>query len=95
MADLFLTIEDIRELGRSLSFIATEFEGANDTAEEYGESVSHGDLAHELEQFAENWEIKRGELMQKLQELADAATSAAEGYEGFERALVDALEGRS
>ncbi|MGP3971781.1 hypothetical protein [Streptomyces sp. 6N223] len=93
MADVILTIEDIRELGRRLRFIATEFEGANDIAEEYGESVAHDDLAHELEQFAENWEITRGELMQKLQELAEAASGAADGYSGWEQALVDALEG--
>ncbi|MGP4110665.1 hypothetical protein ACTWP5_07080 [Streptomyces sp. 4N509B] len=93
MSDLRLSTDDVRELGEKLRFIATEFEGANDIAEEYGEAVSHGDLAHELEQFAENWENKRGELMEGLQELANAAVGAAEGFEGLERALVDALEG--
>jgi LPS O-antigen subunit length determinant protein (WzzB/FepE family) len=93
MSDQVISTEEVRELGESLRFVAAEFEDANDTAEEYGDYVSHDDLAHELEQFAENWEITRGDLMENLTALAEAAVGAAEGVEGLEQALVDALEG--
>lgn len=94
MSDLVISTDEVRELGEKLRFVAAEFEGANDIAEEYAEVVSHGDLAHELEQFADNWENKRNELMEKLHGLAEAAVASADGYDGFEQALVDALEGR-
>lgn len=93
MADLVVSTDEVRELGRKLRFIAAEFEDSEDIAEEYAEAVSHGDLAHEVEQFAENWRVHREDLMGNLQALAEAAVSAAEGYDGLEQVLVDALEG--
>lgn len=93
MSDLVVSTDEVRELGRKLRFIAAEFEDSEDIAEEYAEAVSHGDLAHELDEFAENWQSARTDLMENLQGLAEAAVSAAEGYEGLEQALVDALEG--
>lgn len=93
MPDLNVTTEEVRELANKLRLVATEFENAEDIADDYAEQVSHDDLAHELEQFAENWKHHREKLMDGLQSFVEAAKSAAEGYEGIEEELVNALEG--
>lgn len=93
MSDLDVTVEDVALLGERLRFVAGEFEGAQDIASDYAEEVCHGDLAHELEQFAENWRIHRGRLMEGLTTLAGLAQEAAGAYDGVETALADALEG--
>ncbi|MDT0307482.1 hypothetical protein RM780_10960 [Streptomyces sp. DSM 44917] len=95
MPDIVLTLAEIRELGQSLRLIAAEFDNSEDIAEEYAEIVGHDDLAHELEEFADNWSNHRRALMENLQGLAEAAQTAAEGYDGIERDLVDALEGNA
>ncbi|WP_326594531.1 hypothetical protein [Streptomyces sp. NBC_01803] len=93
MSDLVVSVEDVALLGEKLRFVAGEFEGAQDIVSDYAEEVCHGDLAHELEQFAENWRIHRGKLMEGLTKLAELAQAAAEGYDGIETELVNALEG--
>lgn len=93
MSDLDITVDDVRELGDKLRLIATEFENAEDIADEYADEVSHRDLAHELEEFAENWRIHRNKLMDGLRSLAEKATESAEGYDGIETELVNALQG--
>ncbi|MDT0345347.1 hypothetical protein [Streptomyces litchfieldiae] len=93
MSDLVVTVEDVGRLGEKLRFVAGEFDGAQDIAEDYADEVCHGDLAHELEQFAESWKIHRGKLMEGLTTLAELAQSAAEGYDGLETALANALQG--
>ncbi|WP_165953621.1 type VII secretion target [Streptomyces sp. 8K308] len=93
MSDLVVSVDDVRELGERLRFVAAEFESAEDLASDYAEQVGHDDLAHELEQFAENWRIHRSKLMEGLQKLAQHARAAAEGYEGIETELVNALDG--
>ncbi|RKN45551.1 hypothetical protein [Streptomyces hoynatensis] len=93
MADLVVTVADVRELGDKLRFLAAEFEDAGGTAEDYADEVCHGDLKHELNQFADNWRVHRGRLMENLRKLAEQAHAAGETYEGLETELVNALEG--
>ncbi|RKN10061.1 hypothetical protein [Streptomyces radicis] len=93
MSDLIVTIGEVRELSDKLRLVATEFEGSEDIASDYAEEVSHGDLAHELEQFAENWAVHRGKLMDSLSTFVEMAKAAADGYDGVELELTNALEG--
>ncbi|KAB8163851.1 MULTISPECIES: type VII secretion target [Streptomyces] len=93
MSDLDITVDEVRELGQTLRLVATEFENSEDIASEYADEVSHRDLAHELEEFAENWRIHRNKLMDGLRTLAEHATQAAEGYDGIETELANALQG--
>jgi hypothetical protein len=93
VSDLSLSVAEVRELGERLRFVAAEFESAEDIAADYAEQVCHDDLAHELEQFAENWRVHRSRLMEDLHTLARHARAAADAYDGVEQALVDALEG--
>ncbi|MDT0341763.1 hypothetical protein [Streptomyces litchfieldiae] len=95
MADLTVTVDDVRDLATKLRQVATEFEHSEDIASDYAEDVSHDDLAHELEQFAENWRVHRNKLMEGLQSFVEKAQQAADGYDGLERELVNALEGGS
>ncbi|SOD63104.1 Excreted virulence factor EspC, type VII ESX diderm [Streptomyces zhaozhouensis] len=93
MSDLDITVSEVQELGEKLRLIATEFENAEDAASDYAEQVSHDGLAHELEEFAENWGVHREKLMDGLRTLAEKAIQAAEGYDGIESELAQALQG--
>ncbi|MDT0345947.1 type VII secretion target [Streptomyces litchfieldiae] len=93
MADLTVTVADVRELADRLRFIAAEFEDSEDIADAYAEQMGHGDLAHEVEQFAANWKHKRRKLMENLQSFADEARLAADTFTGVEDDLAGALEG--
>ncbi len=91
--DLDITVDEVRELGSKLRLVATEFENSEDIASDYADEVSHDDLAHELEQFAENWRIHRNKLMESLQSFVEKAEQSADGYDGVEEELVRALQG--
>ncbi|MDT0446882.1 MULTISPECIES: type VII secretion target [unclassified Streptomyces] len=92
-ADLDVTVDEVRELANKLRMVATEFENSEDIASDYADQVSHDDLAHELEQFSENWRIHRNKLMESLESFVEKAQQAADGYDGIEEELVRALEG--
>jgi hypothetical protein len=93
MSDLAVSIEGVRELGRRLRFVAAQFEGADDIASDYAEAASHDDLAHELNQFADNWEVCRSDLMENLGKLAEHARTAGHAYHQVEVELQRALGG--
>jgi hypothetical protein len=93
MSDLRVTTDEVRELGDKLRFVATEFENAEDIAEDYGEMVSHSGLADELESFADNWDAHRAKLMENLKSFYETAKQAADAYDEVEQELIKALEG--
>ncbi|WP_062212178.1 hypothetical protein [Streptomyces sp. NBRC 109706] len=93
MSDLTVSVDDVQELGNKLRFVAGEFEGAEDIASDYAEEVCHGDLAHELEQFASNWRVHRSKLMEGLTKFAELAQAAGDSYDGIESELANALQG--
>ncbi|SFD29105.1 hypothetical protein [Streptomyces aidingensis] len=91
--DLRLKYDDIVELGRKLRFVATEFENSESIASDYADEVGHDNLAHELEEFADNWHHKRRAMMDELEAFAGIVESAEEAFGDLDQALYDALTG--
>ncbi|KAB8167270.1 hypothetical protein FH609_012900 [Streptomyces sp. 3MP-14] len=77
MSDLRVTVDDVRELGERLRFIAAEFDDSQSIADDYAEQMGHDDLRHEVEQFAANRKHQRRKLMRSLQEFAEVAASSS------------------
>ncbi|MBB0243113.1 hypothetical protein FNQ90_03050 [Streptomyces alkaliphilus] len=91
--DLLVKFDRVRELGRKLRFVATEFENSESIASDYAEEAGHDGLAHELEQFAENWSKKRRQVIDAVGSFADIVDSAEEAFGGLDTELHKALTG--
>lgn len=93
MPDLEVDTAVLIDAGSSLRVVAAEFEHADNNSESAADAVGHNDLADRVREFADNWDIRRGEMMQKIATLAEAASQAGESFEQLDRDLAAALRG--
>ncbi|MGP3972153.1 hypothetical protein [Streptomyces sp. 6N223] len=90
--DLVINYDEIEDLGTGLETIRSELENSEDIADEYAEDVSHGDLADALEEFADNWSDKRGEIIEEIGNLAEIARSVGEGFSTMDLQLAESTQ---
>lgn len=83
----------LREAGASLRVVATEFEHANANSEDVADAVGHHGLAGKIHEFADNWDDKRGKMMEDIQQLAEAAKGTGEAFERLDTELAASLRG--
>lgn len=93
MADLSVDTAVLIESGHALRAVASEFEHADDNSEDAADAVGHPDLADRVREFADNWRIRRGEMVQKIATLGEAASTTGETFEQLDRDLAAALRG--
>ena len=56
-------------------------------------AVGHGGLGERVREFAHNWDDRRAEMLQQIEDLAAAAAGIADSFEGLETEFVAALRG--
>jgi hypothetical protein len=84
----------LRETGAALRTCHQEFSHAAESARPDRSIIAHPGLRDRLEDFADNWDDRRTEMINAIEGLSDAASGAADVYENVEEELVKALEGR-
>lgn len=92
MADLDLNLEDLRALADDLTSIRSEFENADDNAEDAAEATGHDELRDIVNDFADEWRIKRGDMMEDLSKLTDVINQIADSFTELDTELGNALE---
>jgi hypothetical protein len=93
MADLKLDTDFLRELGRDLHTIASEFEHANARSDYVGDAVGHSGLSDHIHDFAHNWDDRRKKMMGNIEKLGQSAQAVGEAFDQVEDELVKALRG--
>lgn len=94
MPDLQVKTETLRAAGTALRSVHHEFSSAHDTARPDRSVIGHPQLRARLEEFADNWDDRRKDMVDAIEGLAEAAETAATVYENVESDLVKALEGK-
>lgn len=93
MTDLQVPIDDLREAGASLHVVGSELAAAGAASrEDFREIVGHDTLARRLDSFAGNWDKRRNEMIDSVEQLGEIATVAAETFEELETEFVKALQ---
>ncbi|MGH3384932.1 MAG: hypothetical protein ACRDO1_10175 [Nocardioidaceae bacterium] len=86
--------DDLIDTGKALRYVATEFDAAGDISEEYGEIVGHSGLKDKLEDFADNWDDKRAEMLEAINGLGEASEGIGSAFVDADNQLYDALMGK-
>ncbi|MFD1825191.1 MULTISPECIES: hypothetical protein [Mumia] len=95
MADRIAVDTDVlNEAGRGLRRTYEGFEQTNAWSRPDRETIAHNSLRDRLEEFADNWDDKREDMMEAIKGLGEAAEAAAEAFENLEDEFVKALEGK-
>lgn len=93
MPDLSVDTAVLIEAGHSLRAVASEFEHADSTSDDAADAVGEHDLADRVREFADNWKIRRGEMLEKIGTLAEQASVTGETFEQLDRDLAAAIRG--
>jgi hypothetical protein len=92
--DLKVDTQTLRRAGSALRVVHQEFSAAGELARPDRRVIAHPRLLERLEEFADNWDDRRKDMIDAIEGLADIAVMAAEAYENVETHLVKALEGK-
>ncbi|MFJ9713495.1 hypothetical protein [Streptomyces sp. NPDC101234] len=86
-------LDVLRSVSSGIAKIVDELERLDDK-DKYGwsrEVIGHEELTDRLDDFAGNWDYKRGKLEGELSKLAGITKAAAEAYEQIDTDLANAV----
>lgn len=90
--DLSIDMDQLRTLKDDLKAISSELEDADSNAEAAAKATGHDDLRDRVNDFADKWEIKRGEMLTNVKKLSGIITQIAEAFDQVDAGLAKALE---
>ncbi|PJJ73265.1 hypothetical protein CLV46_2851 [Diaminobutyricimonas aerilata] len=96
MADkVWLNMQDLDEVNAGLKAAITDFKDAtesNESAEEaVGRPDDRGELRSKVEAFEEDWNDKRGDLLENLEKLQEHLQGIIDGWQQFDQDMQNAL----
>ncbi|MGY4982893.1 hypothetical protein ACWCYL_38095 [Streptomyces sp. 900105755] len=86
-------LDVLKSVSTGIEKIVEELQGLDDK-NKYGwsrEVVGHEELTDRLDDFADNWDYKRGKLEGELAKLAAITKAAAQAYEQIDTDLANAV----
>ncbi|MFQ3556741.1 hypothetical protein QZN11_08065 [Streptomyces gramineus] len=86
-------LDVLKSVATGIEKIVEELQGLDDKGV-YGwsrESVGHEELTDRLDDFADNWDYKRGKLEGELAKLAAITKAAAQAYDQMDTDLANAV----
>lgn len=73
MSDVDVDLDRLKVLMSQLRIVRREFDGAEGFAKRVAELVGHSGLAGVVDDFATQWSVRRGELLEELDYLAETS----------------------
>lgn len=89
--DLQVPGDVLEEAGASLGRLKSEFDNADDNADQAADAVGEPKLAGAVEDFAGNWDKSRSEIVESIGKLDEIAKACAQAFEEIEQHFVQAL----
>jgi hypothetical protein len=90
--DLSLNMAQLTALRDDLKKITSELENADGNAQAAANATGHDDLRDRVNEFADKWEIKRGEMLENVKKLSGIITSIVDAFTEVDAGLGRALE---
>ncbi|UFU07087.1 hypothetical protein [Ruania halotolerans] len=96
MADIYISLDELREVSTQLGDIVEEFENATSNSEALeaaiGNPFGEGKLRSEAREFEERWDDKRGDLKEALVKVQEHVDGVIEGVQQWDAETAIALE---
>ena len=90
--DLSIDMDQLTALKDDLKAITSELENADGNAQAAADSTGHDELRDRVNEFADKWEIKRGEMLENVKKLSDIITQIVDTFKEIDSGLGKALE---
>lgn len=90
--DLSINMEQLTTLKEDLKTITSELENADANAQSAADATGHDELRDRVNEFADKWEIKRGEMLENVKKLSDIIGQIADTFKQIDTELGKALE---
>lgn len=98
MADIYISLDQLRDVKTNLNAIITEFDNASGRADDLEDAIGDpfGDnrLREKAEDFEDRWDKKRDQLKDSLQEVHDHVGGVITGVEDWDAATAIQLESK-
>lgn len=96
MADIYISLEELRDMSTQLGNIVDEFENATSNSEALeaaiGQPFYETKLQSEAREFEERWDDKRNDLKDALKKVQEHVDGVIEGVEKWDAETAIALE---
>lgn len=93
MDDLKVSYGKLEESGKNLKAVQTELANISGHEGDIRGSLGSGDIAHAMDDFANNWDYHRNKLLDKVKGLIEATEKTVEAFGDVDRKLSSGLEG--
>lgn len=90
--DLSIDMDQLTALRDDLKSITSELENADGNAQAAADATGHDELRDRVNEFADKWEIKRGEMLENVKKLSGIITSIVDTFKEIDAGLGKALE---
>jgi len=90
--DLSIDMDQLTTLRDDLKSITSELENADGNAQAAADATGHDELRDRVNEFADKWEIKRGEMLENVKKLSGIITSIVDTFKEIDQGLGKALE---
>ena len=91
MGTLVVDTEQLRDLATSLRSIHRSLENADGDTNRLAGMIPHARLAGAVQEFADGWDRRRGELTEQVGQLRDATLTTADAIESTDGQLADRI----
>lgn len=90
--DLSIDMDQLTTLKEDLKAITSELENADGNAQDAADATGHDELRDRVNEFADKWEIKRGEMLENVKKLSGIITTIVDTFTQIDTDLGKALE---
>lgn len=90
--DLSIDMDQLTTLKDDLKAITSELENADGNAQAAADATGDDELRDRVNDFADKWELKRGEMLENVKKLSDIITQIVDTFKQVDTELGKALE---
>ena len=93
MSDLRVSYDKLEESQKNLQTINRELDDVAEHQKDVKGSLGSGDIAHAMDDFANNWEYHRRKIQEKVKSLQELTDKTLEAFRNLDQKLGNAAEG--
>jgi len=93
MADINIDLDELSVLSTNLTTVRTQLEGAEKFSSTVAGYAGDDQLAQVIRDFAEKWNVRRGFLLDDLEQIAAAAEAIRDTFEELDGEIAAGLSG--
>jgi hypothetical protein len=91
MDKLKVDTQSLRDTAAALKLIKTEFDDANANSDTLADAVGEPGLASRVRDFAQNWDMRRKDMVDKIATLEKNISDGADALDKTDKQLGDSL----